>query len=250
MRGIFLALLVFNIVAFAWSMLTGGSEERTPVPKRSTPNPYTNIPELVLLSEIKPTDPAEVKGLYDEKFRNEVVGRKSSEKPSSEEVKTHDGKPLCALVGPFKDRDKAGEFIERLTAIEIKGSVKDIELPSGAGYWVYLAPSRDRKEALRRLNELQSKGVDSYVIPKGELENGISLGMFSQKSLADARLKEMESIGLEPKLQEIERSYREIWVMLDQGEDAKMNKFTWQNLLEETNMLERRQNYCLDVASK
>lgn len=230
------------------------NEQVAPAPKRPSANPYENIPELVLLEELSPANKeARVTNLYSSEYRNEAVGVKPSpavNAPEPEPVKRHDGKPLCELVGPFGDMEKAEEFIEKLKGVEVSGGVKEIELPSGTGYWVYLKPLRNRKEALRRLSELQAKGVDSYVIPKGELENGISLGMFSQKGLADARLKEMSAVGLEPQLKEIERSYREIWVMLNQGEGAKMSKYTWENLLKGINMLERRQNYCLDVASQ
>lgn len=259
MRGIFFALLFLNVIAFAWGALMTSSEQVSPAPKRPAANPYQNIPELILLEELSPDNKeARVTNLYSSEYRNEAVGAKTTPAPAAPaaketlatEAKVHDGKPLCELVGPFSDLDKADEFIERLNGIEVSGGVREIELPSGLGYWVYLKPLRSRKDALRRLNELQTKGVDSYVIPKGELENGISLGMFSQKSLADARLKEMTREGLDPQLKEIERSYREIWVMLDQGEGAKMSKYTWESLLDGTNMLERRQNYCLDVASQ
>lgn len=233
------------------------NEQVVSAPKRPSLNPYENIPELVLLDELSPENKeARVTNLYSSEYRNEAVGIKPTPSvaasipsvvPSSQVAES---KPLCELVGPFADMDKAGEFLERLDGIEIRGGIKEIELPTGAGYWVYLKPLKNRKEALRRLSELQAKGVDSYVIPKGELENGISLGMFSQKTLADARLKEMTRVGLDPLLKEIERSYREIWVMLEQGEGAKMNKYTWENLLQGKNMLERRQNYCLGVASQ
>ncbi len=251
MRGIFFALLLCNLLTYLWGLVVG-SDDVPARPKSSKANPYTHIPELVLLDEIKLEDSeAKVNRLYTKEVRNKALGEKANSQ-AGEGVSTmqHEGKALCELVGPFAEKEIAREFIEKLTGVEVKSSVKDIELPSGRGYWVYLEPAENRKQALRRLGELQSKGVDSYVIPKGELEHGISLGMFSQKDLADSRLKEMVKIGLQPKIMEIERSYREIWVMLDKGEDAKLNKYTWDRLLEGTNMLERRQNYCLDVASK
>ena len=161
-----------------------------------------------------------------------------------------DGKSLCELVGAFKSRDLARSFVERLSAIEVKSEIRDLRLPAGPGYWVYLEPAESRPVALRSLAELQARKIDSYVIPKGDLANGISLGLFSQESLAKSRLKEMQAIGLEPKLDTIERTYREIWVMLFHGEDAKMSSLTWTRVLEGFNKLERRQNFCLDVASE
>lgn len=162
----------------------------------------------------------------------------------------HENKLLCELVGPFESREVARDFIARLEAIEVVSSERDIELPAGPGYWVYLQPKASRREALRMLGELQSKRIDSYVIPKGDLVNGISLGMFSKKTLSEARVKEMRAIGLDPKVEEIERTYREVWVMLNPGEDSKMSKLTWERTTQGIKDLQRRQNYCLEVASE
>lgn len=162
----------------------------------------------------------------------------------------HDDKLLCELIGPFESDEVAKNFVERLKAIEVVSSLKDIELPAGPGYWVYLEPLNNRQEAIRMLRELQAKRIDSYVIPKGDLVNGISLGMFSKKALSDARVKEMSAIGLSPKVEEIERFYREVWVMLEPGEDSKMSSLSWERAMEGIKGLERRQNYCLDVASR
>ncbi len=176
-----------------------------------------------------------------ERFEGPVVGSP---------LPMHENKLLCELVGPFESREVASDFIARLESIEVVSSERDIELPAGPGYWVYLQPKASRREALRTLGELQSRRIDSYVIPKGDLVNGISLGMFSKKALSEARVKEMRAIGLDPRVEEIERTYREVWVMLNPGEDSKMSKLTWERTMQGIKDLQRRQNYCLEVASK
>lgn len=165
-------------------------------------------------------------------------------------IPMHGDKMLCDIVGPFESKVVANDFIERLKAVDVSSKEKELELPAGMGYWVYLEPLSNRREALRMLSELQAKRIDSYVIPRGDLANGISLGMFSKKALSDARVKKMKSIGLEPLVEEIERTYRELWVMLEPGESSKMSQITWDRVMEGINELERRQNYCLDVASE
>lgn len=278
MRWIFITLVTVNLAVFAWSMVTGSGG---PVPSQPKPlkNPYSQYPELALLSELD--EPLPAIGAVDLVGGDHVdgvadiaeVGESSTEpllaEPSEvvslveledavvegrvEEALSlprHKDKLLCELVGPFESSDVAGDFIARLKAIEVVSSVRDLELPAGLGYWVYIEPLASRREALRMLGELQAKRIDSYVIPRGELVNGISLGMFSKKRLSDARVKEMAAIGLDPKVEEIERSYREIWVMLNPGEDAKMSKLSWERATEGIKALQRRQNYCLDVASE
>ncbi|MFL0804761.1 MAG: SPOR domain-containing protein [Agarilytica sp.] len=266
MRWIFITLAVVNLFVFAWG-LVAGSGESAPTYTKKLKNPYGQYPEIVLLSEVAGEEAGDGEDLLEEDKLpvgsvssqedevspvSEVSVDDSDSQPELEEVQPSLGadKLLCELVGPFESGDIASDFAERLKAIEVGASVRDIELPAGAGYWVYLEPKPTRREALRVLSELQSKRIDSYVIPKGELENGISLGMFSKKQLSDARVKEMVSIGLEPLVQEIERSYREIWVMLDAGADSKMSSLSWERAMEGIKGLERRQNYCLDVASQ
>ncbi len=267
MRWIFASLIIINAATLVWG-LVGGSDAAVPQPTSPRGNPYSQYPEIVLLSELASAPntldplpssdtgqavdvPAPAAGLKDEVLveAGESEGGGLGAKPV-EQIPMKEGRPLCEMVGPFESEGVANDFVQRLQAIEVSSEVKDMELPAGAGYWVYLAPLPTRQEALRTLGELQAKRIDSYVIPKGELANGISLGMFSKKSLSDARVKEMESIGLSPQVDEIERSYRELWVMLASGEGSKMSSLTWQRAMEGINDLERRQNYCLDVASQ
>ncbi len=237
MRWVFFSLLGINVLVFAWGVVFD-SDQANIAEVRESPFPYKGLPELKMLGEVGDIQPV------GERVKKELPAQ------ASFNAGTLDEKALCEMVGPFKDTDAAEDFSSRLSAIDIISSVKDLELPAGPGYWVYLKPAESRRAALRRLAELQARGIDSYVIPKGEFENGISLGMFSQENLAKARLAEMVGIGLEPYLETIERTYREIWVMLAPGEERKMSNLTWDRVMDGLNHLERRQNFCLDVASQ
>lgn len=237
MRLIFFTLLVMNLVVFAWGMVAGSPD----APAKSTKvsrNPYVSYPQLKFLGEVD--------GATLSVVNSDDLGDSGEPVVASDEA----SKDLCDLVGPFKSKDTANDFLERLRAIEVVGEIRDLELPAGPGYWVYLVPQPSKREALRLLRELHSKKIDSYVIPKGELENGISLGMFSKQDLALSRKRSMEDAGLDPQIEEIERSYREIWVMLSKGEGEKMSDLSWERAMEGIKSLERRQNYCLDVASQ
>lgn len=250
MRWIFFTLAIVNLLTFAWGMVATSRDNQPDRPKNLR-NPYTGFPELLLLSEINASGPSMALSTIERSPEPEQEVEPSTENSIETELPpSRDGKLLCEMVGPFANNEVANDFVERLTAIEIASSIRELELPAGPGYWVYLEPQSSRRDALRLLSELQSKRIDSYVIPKGDLANGISLGMFSKKSLSDARVREMAAIGLTPLVEEIERTYRELWVMLEPGEDLKMSKLTWERVMEEINMLERRQNYCLDVASQ
>jgi len=234
MRNTFFALLVVNLVLLLWGLIFG-SASAAPQWERK-PFKYGQLEELTLLKEI--ASPA--------------VSQQSAQPVTRDEpaLPMKDGKLLCDMVGPFEDKPQAELFLERLTAIDIAAQIKDLELPAGLRYQVYLAPEASRKAALRKLTELQAKQVDSYIIPKGELANGISLGLFSREPLAQDHLSKMRSIGLNPEMKVIERTYWETWVMLEPGEAGEMSTLSWERVLEGMNDLERRQNFCLDVASQ
>ncbi|ACR14700.1 conserved hypothetical protein [Teredinibacter turnerae T7901] len=232
MRWILVSLVALNLLVLGWGLFTE-SDGQTTVSKQPQGFAYGHLQRLELLSESDLTAPAS--------------GGQSA--ANAAPVPDEPVKPLCELVGAFANQEVATTLVERLQAIEVKAKIKELALPAGTRYQVYLPPQSTRKAALRQLAELQAKKIDSYIIPKGELENGISLGMFSKKPLADEHLAKMRTLGLEPEVNIIERTYWEIWVMLEPGESKKMSGLAWSRALEGFADIERRQNFCLDVAS-
>lgn len=156
-------------------------------------------------------------------------------------------KSFCRAVGPFGASDMARDFVARLAALDVRSKVQSRGMAVGFEYWVYLESLGTRKKARQQLAELKAQGMDSYIIPKGALANGISLGVYRQMSLAEERIDELKSMGLTAKVQNIERSYQEVWVVLGVGEDQKIGAFAWKTLLDGDNHLKEQQNVCLDV---
>ncbi|WP_018274094.1 SPOR domain-containing protein [Teredinibacter turnerae] len=232
MRWILVSLVALNLLVLGWGLFTENGDQ-TAVSPQPQGFAYGNLERLQLVSESELTE--------------SVTGGQGA--ASAVPVTAEPVKPLCELVGAFASQEVATTLVERLQAIEVKAKIKELALPAGTRYQVYLPPQSTRKAALRQLAELQSKKIDSYIIPKGELENGISLGMFSKKALADEHLAKMRTLGLKPDVNVIERTYWEIWVMLEPGESKKMSGLAWSRALEGFADIERRQNFCLDVAS-
>ncbi|WP_157484968.1 SPOR domain-containing protein [Gilvimarinus polysaccharolyticus] len=163
-------------------------------------------------------------------------------------VREQDG--LCDMVGPYAATQNAKNLVQHLQALDAEAWVQELDVPEGVGYWVHLPPEPSRKEALRRLREVQAKQIDSYMIPRGELANGISFGMFTRKELAEARLKEMREQGYAAEVREITRTHKEVWVVLGAGEGQKIGEKAWVELLESENGIEKQQKYCQGVASR
>ena len=231
MRWICISLVLANIALAAWYWVAGGG--------RVAPEAVTRAPMAVADQSLRLLSEVANEGV------SQLIPEQRLRMPVGE---VEEGGAVCSMVGPFKALLPAEYFVEHLQALEVQAEVERLEVPSGAGYWVYQAPQSSRKEALRRLHELQAAGLDSYVIPKGELENGVSFGFFSNRAGAQARLAEVSERGYDVLLKEVARSYEEIWVVLASLESAKVGDELWLTLLNREEGLEIRQNFCPGVA--
>ena len=158
-------------------------------------------------------------------------------------------KKLCELVGPFNADVDAKNFVERLSAIGVGAEMKSLELPGGLNYWIHLPPESSREAAFRKLADLQAQNIESYVIGRGRLRNAVSLGIFSQEPIAAEHLAKMRAAGLDAQRTVFERKELELWVEIPPTEADKMSSITWSRMLEGYSAQERRQNFCLPVAS-
>lgn len=233
MRWIVISLVVINILVLIWQLASG---DVAPPPSPVKPRMTDDVPNLKLLSELE-----------EETLQSMLVNR---ERLRLDQTPPPQNEPLCTLIGPFEKLLRAEYFVERLEALDVASKVQEVEIPGEVNYWVYLPPLGSRKAAFDKLREIQSKSIDSYVIPRGDLENAISFGVFSQKNLADERLRAMQAQGYEAKIIERERSYKEVWVVLEPGQNQALAPESWQNLMANESQLERRQNYCPAVASE
>ena len=227
MRGIVLSLLLVNIGVFAYfQFFTSAVASAPPV---SSPTLVGDYQRLTLLSE------QELAARTDETIQAPVAQSEPA---------------VCTLVGPFPELLAAEYFVERLSALSVLSSIQNLTVSGDPGYWLHLQPLVSRKEALSLLRGLQQKNVDSYIIPSGDLANGISLGMFSDRSRASAMQSSIKQLGYDPKILEVGRDQTEIWLYLPQGEAAKIADNRWIELLSAEESLEKRQNLCSDVASR
>ncbi|WP_226701941.1 SPOR domain-containing protein [Microbulbifer elongatus] len=165
---------------------------------------------------------------------------------------------LCTLVGPFEEEYQGEDVAQRLRALQMEASLREIEMQGQMRYWVYLAPLNSSQEAFRKLRELQAAGVDSYVIPKGSLENGISFGIFSEIERAQVLTKELQDRGFAAEFREEPQTYLERWVVLgalggaeDDGgvsPESVADDF-WEQLQLDYPDIGRRQNLCSEIRS-
>lgn len=238
MKLIFFALLGLNAAALALQLTVWKPEPAAPE-RRVAVAAATGGEPLVLLSERESAPPAAA--------RRDEIQRASF--GATMEGRDGERERLCDMLGPFGRLLDAEYMVESLAAMEVVSSVRQVAVPEGVGYWVHLPPEPSKKEALKKLREVQAKQIDSYLIPRGELANGISFGMFTRQELAEARLSDMQELGYPAEIREITRTREEVWVLLEPGQAQSLSPELWSELLGRENGVEKQQKYCSGVAS-
>lgn len=233
MKLIFIVLLVGNLIFFGVQFLGGAASVSTKQPISE----YRNLGNLQTVAE------------RDNKGKSAPKEVKKIIPAVSESSEATGGSDKCELIGPFVDLLHAEYLVERLTSLNVVSAIKQVEIADGKNYWVYLRPEMSEKEALRRLSEIQqSKAIDSYIIPSGELANGISFGQFPNEKEANSKAEQIRAQGYAAEIKEIPKSHNETWVEVREQVGQKISEEKWLALLKEEKAIERRQNYCLGVA--
>jgi len=233
MKLIFLVLLMANL----WLAVQLGLRHPESVAAGGIVSPQ-QLPTANRLELLSEADPSELS-------RIERAAKKSASAPAADQSAS-----LCTMVGPFGQLLQAEYLVERLSALGVNAKTANIEINDGEVYWLYLPPELSEQEAMRRLYELQSKNIESYVISTGELANGISFGQFSDSLAANARAEALVAAGYQVKIKAMPKTVNEIWVVLAPEQETKISESVWAGLLDQQQPLEKRQNFCSGVASQ
>lgn len=236
MRSIFIVLLIANIGLFIHQYFIVGNK---PILAQQHIHLKEEGERLELLAEKK-------SGKVIKKSKPVIPSESSAEATSEKNL---DRDPMCTMIGPYEQLVRAEFLVERLKALGMDSVITPVERVEGSAFWVYLAPELSEQEALMRVIELQKKNIESYIITKGELERGISFGQYADKVDAELRVDEIKKYGYEPQIKEIKKTINETWVTLSPTVAEKISEATWLDILSAENGLERRQNFCISVAS-
>lgn len=156
----------------------------------------------------------------------------------------------CKMAGPFASPEVAGAFRQRLAALDVTAAVSSLRRSSGEGFWVHFPAEQSIAAAKQRLANLHKRGIDSYIITEGELKNSISVGLFSERASANARVAELEALGYDTVVHAIDRFQEEVWVVLGEGEGQKIAASAWKTLVHDDFSVRSQEKPCLDVASR
>jgi hypothetical protein len=228
MRWLLIFLLMCNGIYFLWQHYLVTPE---PAGQVATSQLQQSGESLVLISEV----PAQESDLQ---ASPEALGEPAEKKEPL----------LCLMIGPFKDEVTGKQVLTRLAALDIHPKMEAINVPGKPNYWVHIPPQSSRKVAIKLLRELQSKNIDSFLISKGELENGISLGIFTKLASAEGVSAKRVKEGYDARVLTVPSSRKELWAVFSAEQTEKFSDPLWNTIREGNSSLQRRKNYCDKIA--
>ena len=192
MRWVFLSLVSLNLLVMVWFWRdqAGMTDAHAQVDKAEQQGQG-----LILLSEVSQSQLS---------YKTKQVSDTSVEDKR------------CYSVGPFKDEDDAKFLGIRAEALGFESEMRSLATGGSIEHWVHIPPLVSRQQSLQLLRELQSRGVDSYIITQGELAEGISLGLFRNKQSAENLTNKMLAMDYSVVIKEVLRGEKELWLEFPQ----------------------------------
>lgn len=243
-RWVIISLLVFNVGYLLWNWLEHSHARDLHAMSQGDAG-QTIMPgaQLVLLKE---------RGVAPQPAPTAVPVNADQPAPSvATQQSTASGQQpsQCLLLGPFAEQAPGKVLLDRLVALDIHGKFAVVEVVGDPDYWVYLRPEATRELAVARLHELQEKKIDSFIIPQGEVANGISLGVFDKQENAEKRQRAIAEMGYDAQIRINSRTYMENWVVIYPEEAPKFSQELYMQLHGENNKIDLRKDQCTKVAS-
>ncbi len=80
-------------------------------------------------------------------------------------------------------------------------------------YWIYFPPRKTRADAVALVTTLRGKGLrDLLVVPRGDMANAVSLGVYSHRTSVDRRVKQLKRRGYKPEVTPRYRTVKASWM--------------------------------------
>jgi hypothetical protein len=131
-----------------------------------------------------------------------------------------DGPPAaaqrCVTVGPFREVSEAAHAASTLRAGGYDPRQRVVDGDVWAGVWVYVPLPATHPASDQMLAKLKAAGIDDSLVMPGPAEGSvISLGLFSEQKRAQARVLQVQALGLNPGVADRKRSGNLYWIDVD-----------------------------------
>ncbi|MCZ6880555.1 MAG: SPOR domain-containing protein [Gammaproteobacteria bacterium] len=176
LRNFLLVLLLINLGILAWYHWLRETDEGAPI----APS-YEGLPSLALVEKQPLVEPGPQ--VFSMKTGQELLDAGVSD---------------CRSIGPFEKTDDADDVTLTLLGQDYAVSTRSTPGRLFIGFWVNIAAADDRAAAEVITDALRADGVtDFYIVPSGDDQYAISLGVFSELGRAQRRLQQLSDRGFE-----------------------------------------------------
>ena len=194
MKGIFWAALLLNLIFLAWAMTRPPPRSGPPLP------PLAAGIERLQRADLPVPDTAQPRS----RVAAETAGQQAAPPPAPATPLRQ--APPCLVVGPMEQASEAETLAGRLReALGANVTVRRTRVEVNQ-YWVYLPPVGNASQARELARELGRQGLSDYqVLASPGKRNAISLGLYSDRTLALKRMEQIRALGYEPLMETLSR---------------------------------------------
>lgn len=220
MRWVFYGLLVINLLFFVWQQFAGRNElegEQVNVAGASEVAPIRLLTEL------------------DEEGEVELEKKSAARK--------------CDVYGPFFSAVDSRGFLRAVQKKGVQGRQEQEQVRLKPYFWVYVAPLSSRQKAQAMVNRLRGYQLNAELISDGRYRNGIALGHAETKQEIERLQQRLAGQDIVLKSVEKSRDYKQFWVVLDPGSEARIKGDLQDRLISDYPDIFHQQKVCKPVAS-
>lgn len=245
MRGIVFGLLFTNLVYLAWNIFVPTATEQR------LPSPAAQMGESVrLVSEASSEQLRQYPAQQDAPALQDAPAQSLAQ--SADEIVTEQAL-YCAQIGPFRNEEDAQNFANTY-AQRMNLAVEVRQVPAAPDYRVFLPPFASRElaistqETLRAAFAANKFSIDTYLVPRGELENSIALGLFSEQSNALNVQRQMQGLGYQVVVRTEEKQASEAWVLATDVESEAQFTQQWTQMRLSRSYIDAGEKLCETIA--
>jgi hypothetical protein len=122
----------------------------------------------------------------------------------------------CITVGPFRDVSEASHAASTLRGGGYDPRQRVVDGEVWAGVWAYLPIPASPTARDQLLAKLKAAGIDDALEMPGPADGSVlSLGLFSEQKRAQARVAQVQALGLNPAIADRKRTGNVYWIDID-----------------------------------
>lgn len=247
MKGSVFGLLLANILFAGWQYIVGNENASANVAiVREADLADENVGRILLLAEAS----AESLHFFAEQLES-TASLPGNQPQSIQVVNTAN----CFEIGPFVDPLQAETIISALST-KVALTMESREVAGEPEYRVYLPPSTSREiatttlEALRATFAANNLEIETFLIPSGELANGIALGLFGEQRNALNVEEQLRNLGYTVALREEIGSISQHWLLSEPIDSKEYFVRLWKESGSFASGAEVREKLCQTIAQE